>query len=631
MLTSVIRRSGLLLSVGTLLVGGLLSRPLLAQNPPTAAEIKEMSRRVWKEQIRRDGRISDSGRLATVGTIIDRLQQATGQPGLTLTWAIVNNDTVNAWATPGGYIAVFRGLMDFTDSVARQEFPRNPAAARRRSAVFLASVLAHELSHVTLGHGGDPRVSSCMERFNQEGGVALNADVATGAPVEGHLIRSSVDCMKYSQAQELAADQMGAFYLLRENWRGVTDWSIQAMIDFFTAMDRMDRQKSYFLSPYLTSYLSDHPRTSTRIAELEMYRARLKLDQTRFDDALSLIANNMELDLAVALLDSVMQHFPDLTAAKMARAAAFERKYLNTVPVQMQQVRASVPTLRAAFLENIRGEDMGDENLRTEAHRQLEALISVDNAPATLSDLSILDAYSGDLVLAERRARAALAQDTLNAELTNNLGVVLFLAGRYPAARDAFKSALTLSGDTTATWSGLPVLFNYGRSLIALNDPQGPPTLRSYLKSDENSEWAKEARRLLGQGAASSQPQTSPLGKAPKTRLEFGVSQRQVIATMGQPESVERDQGMTLLRYRNGGLVLIIHPQRGLSAYLYLTREAGDLDGVRVGDPIDSVQHQWGSEVEVRDDVHFFKVGPPTVMVKVQQGKIVQLAVGILD
>ena len=39
------------------------------------------------------------------------------------------------------------------------------------------------------------------------------------------------------------------------------------------------------------------------VAELEAYRARLKLNQTRFDDALSFIANNMELELAGALLE----------------------------------------------------------------------------------------------------------------------------------------------------------------------------------------------------------------------------------------------------------------------------------------------------------------------------------------
>lgn len=617
----------------SLSIGAAAPGWLLAQGP-SQEELRRESKALWEAQIRRDGRVTDPARNAVVRKIVTRLGNAVSQPGLTLNWAIMNNDTVNAWATPGGYIAVFRGLMDLADSVAKEEFPRDPEAAARRSASFVAAVLAHELSHVTLGHGTDPTVSNCLDRFSREGGVTLTGSTQRSGEAEARFIKASVECMHYSQAQELAADHLGAFYLLRENWRGATDWSIQAMIDFFTAMDRMDRQKTYFFSPYLTSYLSTHPRPSTRIAQLETYRASLKLNQTRFDDALSFIANNMELDLAVALLDSVLTDFPDLIAAKQARASAFQRKYLNTVPVQVQQVRASVPTIRAVFIEDIRGEDMGDEALRSEARRQFTALLPLDDSPATLSNLAVLDAFDGDVTGGEQRARTALAKDPKNPELLNNLGVVLFLAHRYADARDQFKASLDVSGEQGPIWVVLPVFFNYGRALIALDDPAGKNVMERYLQNDDSSEWAREARRLLGRTqptrpSKKDETTTTSRPTAKSGEVPFGASRAEVIAAWGQPDNVDQANGLEVLRYRNGRQVLM-HPDKGVAAFVYSTREAGVLDGVQVGDPLTRLTGSRRPS-EVHDDVYFFAGSGTITIAKVAEGKIIQLALALPD
>lgn len=603
--------------------------PVAAQRA-SDAELKEMSRRLWEEQIRKDGRVTDPRRNAMVKEIVTRLSEAISQPGLKLNWAIMNNDTVNAWATPGGYIAVFRGLMDFADSMARLVSRRDTAMANRISASWVAAVLAHEISHVTLAHGSDPTVSNCMERMNEVGGVTRDGSQPARGETESRLIKSSVDCMHYSQAQELAADRLGAFYLLRQNWRGATDWSIQSMIDFFRMMDRQDREKLYYFSPYLTSYLSTHPRNSTRIAELEAYRARLKMNQTRFDDALSFIANNMELELAGALLDSVLVDFPDLVAAKQAKAAVVMRRYLNSVPVQMQQVRVSVPTNRAVFLDDIRGEEMGDEQLRTEALRLFTDLRTLDNSGATMSNLAVLEAYNGDLVQAQVHAVAATALDLESPELRNNNASVLYLAGKYAQARDEYKAILDKWGENGPIWVVLPVFFNYGRTLLALNDPQGREIMERYLQNDDTSEWAREARRLLGR--------TSPPRPSKKTdgstgaknaAFGFGASRADVIAAWGQPDGSESSGGLELLSWRNGRQI-ILHPDKGVGAFIYSTRDAGELDGVQVGDPLTRITSRR-RPAEVRDDVYFFSGEGTVTIVKVQGGNIVQLALAIPD
>jgi predicted Zn-dependent protease len=620
-----------LLTAAALLVLAAVAGPRqLAAQHPSPAELREMGRRLWKEQVRRDGRVTDPARNEAVKTMMDRLQHATGQAGLTLTWAIVNNDTVNAWAAPGGYIAIFRGLMDFADSVAHSEFPRDPAAARARSNAFVAGVVAHEISHVTLNHSGDPTVSQCMSRMEREGGLAAgNSSGRTGS--ETRLVRSSVDCMGYSQNQELAADRLGAIYLLRENWRGATEWTIQGMIDFFAKMDEMQRQRNYFFSPYMSSYLSSHPRGPTRVAQLEMYRAQLKLNQTRLDDALSLIAGNIELDLALSLLDSVEAHFPDLVAARLARAAVYQRRYLNTVPVQSLQVRASVPTSQALFMENIRGEDMGDLALQAQARRMFEEVLLVDQSPATLSNLAILDAYAKNYTQAEARARAALAEDSLNPELLNNLGVVLYLAGKLPQSRDAFKASLEVSGDSGMGWVVLPPFFNYGRTLLAMNNPEGREILERYIRFDEASEWGKEARRLTG-GQATSNPTPArqrTSDKAGQGDLVFGATLDQISAAWGEPESVEQLEGGILLRYPNGRSLVVSH-DKGLTAFVFSRPEAGDVGGVKVGDPIDRLLQQVQPS-EIQGNTYFFQGQGLMVIAQVNGRTIVQLAVARVE
>ncbi|MGH7477478.1 MAG: M48 family metallopeptidase [Longimicrobiales bacterium] len=74
-----------------------------------------------------------------------------GQRNLRYTVFIVNTDAVNAFAVPGGYVYLNRGLIDETDNLAE-----------------LAGVLAHEIAHVELRHGAEQ-----MERA-QRANLGLN-------------------------------------------------------------------------------------------------------------------------------------------------------------------------------------------------------------------------------------------------------------------------------------------------------------------------------------------------------------------------------------------------------------------------------------------------------------------------
>ncbi|MGE5147052.1 MAG: M48 family metalloprotease, partial [Candidatus Eiseniibacteriota bacterium] len=70
-----------------------------------------------------------------VAGIGHRLSQVSEQPNLKWTVTVLNNDLVNAFSLPGGYVYVTRGLMALAENEAE-----------------LAGVLAHEIGHVTARH-----------------------------------------------------------------------------------------------------------------------------------------------------------------------------------------------------------------------------------------------------------------------------------------------------------------------------------------------------------------------------------------------------------------------------------------------------------------------------------------------
>src|SRR5258706_306917 len=112
-----------------------------------------------------------------------------------------------------------------------------------------------------------------------------------------------------ARGNETAADQLGSLYLLRAGWE------IQDAMNLMRKLDQWERSQNE-ASLRSLSWVTDHPRSSAREAALEGFRAKLKLHQAEFDDALTLVKNDVMLDSAVAMLDRVLIDFPGLVAAR---------------------------------------------------------------------------------------------------------------------------------------------------------------------------------------------------------------------------------------------------------------------------------------------------------------------------
>lgn len=170
--------------------------------------------------------------------IAGRLLAAADQPNTRFTVTILDTPDVNAFALPGGYIYVTRGILALASDTSE-----------------LAAVLAHEIAHVTLRHArartNRIRTTEIVDRV-VTGVFGANAETDQGAN------RSRLSLAAFSQNQELAADKEGI------NIAGKAGYDPHAAGRFLGAMGRFARFSSGETDPG-DDFLSSHPSTPDRI------------------------------------------------------------------------------------------------------------------------------------------------------------------------------------------------------------------------------------------------------------------------------------------------------------------------------------------------------------------------------
>lgn len=159
---------------------------------------------------------------------------------------IIKNDTLNAFAGPGGHIFIFTGRIE-----------------RLQSADELSSIISHEIGHVSGRH-----ISERVEK-NKKIGLATLAGVlagilaggkASGAIITGSIAAGKQAQLYYSREDERHADQLGFKYMERSGF------DPSAMIEVLKRI-----QKEQLTGPGdIPSYLLTHPGASERISNIEI-------------------------------------------------------------------------------------------------------------------------------------------------------------------------------------------------------------------------------------------------------------------------------------------------------------------------------------------------------------------------
>ncbi|HKQ78919.1 MAG TPA: M48 family metallopeptidase [Blastocatellia bacterium] len=170
--------------------------------------------------------------------------------GMPFTIKIIDSDDVNAFALPGGYLYVNRGMLEVADSEAE-----------------LAGVMAHWIGHVTARHGlaqelKNNLINGLLRLFSQGESDYVNPGCPLSIPLA---------FLKFSYGAEAEADQLGAQYL----W--ASGYDPQALGHFCEKLQlKQEAEPGTVLGLFST-----HLMTDDRIAKVNRLAARFP-DQLKF-------------------------------------------------------------------------------------------------------------------------------------------------------------------------------------------------------------------------------------------------------------------------------------------------------------------------------------------------------------
>jgi predicted Zn-dependent protease len=183
------------------------------------------------------GIYSDQALNAYVQRVGQSMTSLTHRPHLTYHFAVLDTPVVNAFAVPGGYVYVTRGILALMNSEAE-----------------MAVVLAHELGHVNARHS----VSKLSQLMLAQLGMGVAGAISeTFAKLSGAAsIGIQLLFLKFSRDDEREADALGVEYSRKDGYNP------GEMINFFASLEKLGDLSS---GQSLPGFLSTHPLTSERI------------------------------------------------------------------------------------------------------------------------------------------------------------------------------------------------------------------------------------------------------------------------------------------------------------------------------------------------------------------------------
>ncbi|KQT47616.1 metalloprotease [Aureimonas sp. Leaf454] len=205
------------------------------------------------------GAYSDPKLEQTLAGIVGRLSAVTDDPNRVYRITVLNSPNVNAFALPGGYLYVTRGLLALANDSAE-----------------VAAVLAHEMAHVTANHGIERQK---REEAAEIAGRVVTEVLASDSAGRAALARGRLNLASFSRNQELQADALG----IRQTGRAGYD--AFAASRFLRAMDSYSHFRTAFQAddPNL-DFLASHPAAPQRVELAERHAREFGMNGTGLTD-----------------------------------------------------------------------------------------------------------------------------------------------------------------------------------------------------------------------------------------------------------------------------------------------------------------------------------------------------------
>ncbi|HNA59641.1 MAG TPA: M48 family metallopeptidase [Elusimicrobiota bacterium] len=213
---------------------------------------REIGLETKKKIIEEYGELKDPVFNQYVSNLGRRLASLSDRPKLDYQFTVLDTDVVNAFAAPGGFIFVTRGLLEQVSNEAE-----------------LASVLAHEIGHVAGWHSiGMIQKQMGLGTLTALGAIASGIRIGPEAMI---MVAQTADLfaalylLGYSRENELEADRVGLRYM------SSAGYDAGAALAFFKKLEALEKKDG---PDRWESYLRSHPPTGERIAQAQAFLDR---------------------------------------------------------------------------------------------------------------------------------------------------------------------------------------------------------------------------------------------------------------------------------------------------------------------------------------------------------------------
>lgn len=235
----------------------------------------------------------------------EKLARVSDRPDLPYDFVVLNNSVPNAWALPGGKIAVNRGLLTELDDEAQ-----------------LAAVLGHEIVHAAARHSVQRMQQAQLISLGVAGlGIALSDNEWAGLVMGGAALGAQLALAQYSQGDELESDHYGITYMKRAGY------DPQAAVELQETFVKLSEGRD---SNFIQGLFATHPPSTKRVHENQQmvnklgaggYRgqdvyqrkiAKLKELQPAYDahDKALELARDKQFDKALAKVNEAIRLLP---------------------------------------------------------------------------------------------------------------------------------------------------------------------------------------------------------------------------------------------------------------------------------------------------------------------------------
>jgi len=211
----------------------------------------QLGQQADSEVIQSIGLYPDPALQSYVSDLGKKLAATSERPNLPWTFRVVDDPAVNAFAIPGGFVYVTRGILSHMTNEAQ-----------------LATVMGHEIGHVTARHTAHQMSREQVANLGLAVGSMASSRIARYAGLASQAL--GVLFLKFSRDNENQADELGVRYSSRTNYDSRQMDSVMAMLD------RIESQSG----GRLPEWLATHPNPGNRIGHINAVLAQTKTDFT---------------------------------------------------------------------------------------------------------------------------------------------------------------------------------------------------------------------------------------------------------------------------------------------------------------------------------------------------------------